>query len=111
MNNMKYFKIIFAVVSFLIFTNIVIAENRRVLANPDDNIEVISREDIVNDSSVFTSINPGDNAAEMSSISSGDKNEIVTTQIAGVVQLKSNNKDVVKKYNSSSNKQGEKKKK
>lgn len=108
---MKYFKIIFAVVSFLIFTNIVIAENRRVLANPDDNIEVISREDIVNDSSVFTSINPGDNAAEMSSISSGDKNEIVTTQIAGVVQLKSNNKDVVKKYNSSSNKQGEKKKK
>lgn len=108
---MKYFKMIFTVVSFLIFTNIVIAENQRVLANPDDNIEVRSREDIVNDSSVFTSIIPGDNAAEMSSTSSGAKNKIVTTQVAGVVQLKSNNKDVVKKYNSSSNKQGEKKKK
>lgn len=111
---MKYFKMIFTVVSFLIFTNIVIAENRRVLANPDDNIEVRSREDIVNDSSVFTSINPGDNAAEMSSTSSTSsraKNKIVTTQVAGVVQLKLNNKDVVKKYNSSSNKQGEKKKK
>ena len=108
---MKYFKMIFTVVSFLIFTNIVIAENQRVLANPDDNTEVRSREDIVDDSSVFTSINPGDNAAEMSSTSSRAKNKIVTTQVAGVVQLKSNNKDVVKKYNSSSNKQGEKKNK
>ena len=108
---MKYFKMIFTVVSFLIFTNIVIAENQRVLANPDDNTEVRSREDIVDDSSVFTSINPGDNAAKMSSTSSRAKNKIVTTQVAGVVQLKSNNKDVVKKYNSSSNKQGEKKNK
>jgi len=116
MNNMKNFKMIFTSVFFLIFTNIVIAENlnsvaknQRALANPDVNIEVRSREDIVKDSSVFTSINPGDNAMEMSSNSKRNKNKIVTTQVAGIVQLKSNNKNVVKKYNSSSNKQGKKK--
>ena len=115
---MKYFKMIFTAVSFLIFTNIVIAENQRVLANPDVNTEVRSTEYKVNDSSVFTSINLGDNAAKMSSVSSRNKNKIVTTQVSGLVQLQSNNndvqsnnKDVVKKYNSSSNEQGEKKNK
>ena len=115
---MKYFKMIFATVSLLIFTNIVIADNQRMLANPDINTEVRSTEDKVNDSSDFTSINSGDNAAKMSSVTSRDKNKSVTTQVAGAVQLKSNNKgvksnnkDVVKKYNSSSNVQGEKKNK
>jgi len=108
---MKYFKMIFASVSLLIFTNIVIAENQRTLANPNVNTEVRSTEDKVNDSSDFTSINPGDNAAKMSSASSRDKNKSVTTQVTGVVQLQSNNKDVVKKYNSFSKKQGEKKNK
>ena len=106
---MKYFKMIFAMVSFLIITNVVIAENQRALANPDVNVEVRSVEDIVNDSSVFTSITPGDNAAKMSSNSSGVKNKVVTTQVSGVVQLQSNNKDIVRKYNNSSDKQGEKK--
>lgn len=108
---MKYFKMIFAVVSLLIFTNIVIAENQRTLANPNVNAEVRSTEDKVNDSSDFTSINPGDNAAKMSSVSSRDKNKSVTTQVAGAVQLQSNNKDVVKKYNRFSNIQGVKKNK
>ena len=108
---MKYFKMIFAAVSLFIFTNIVIAENQRMLANPDVNTEVRSTEDKVNDSSDFTSINPGDHAAKMSSVSSRDKNKSVTIQVAGVVQLQSNNKDVVKKYNRFSNKQGEKKNK
>jgi hypothetical protein len=42
---MKYFKMIIALVSFLIFTNIVVAENQRTRANPDVNIEVRSVED------------------------------------------------------------------
>ena len=115
---MKYFKMIFAAVSLLIFTNIVIAENQRTLANPNVNTEVRSTEDKVNDSSDFTSINPGDNAAKMSSVSSRVKSKSVTAQVTGVVQLqsnkkdvKSNNKDVVKKYNGLSNIQGEKKNK
>lgn len=116
MNTMKYFKMIFAAVSLFIFTNIVIAENQRTLANPNVNAEVRSTEDKVNDSSDFTSINPGDNAAKMSSVSSRDKSKSVAVQAAavqatGVVQLQSNNKDVVKKYNRFSNKQGEKKNK
>lgn len=108
---MKYFKMIFALVSSLIFTSIVIAENQRTLANPDVNIELRSVEDIVNNPGDFISINPGDNATKMSSTSSRDKNKSVTTQVTGVVQLQSNNKDVVKKYNSFSKKQGEKKNK
>ena len=108
---MKYFKIIFALAFSLIFTNIVIAENQRTLANPDVNIEVRSVEDIVNNSDDFISINPGDNAAKMSSASSKVKNKTVTTQTTGFVQLQSDNKDVVKKYNRFSNKQGEKKNK
>ena len=108
---MKYFKMIFAAVSLLIFTNIVIAENQRMLANPDVNTEVRSTEDKVNNSSDFTSINPGDNASKMSSVPSKVKSKSVTTQVAGAVQLQSNNKDVVKKYNRFSNIQGEKKNK
>ena len=111
MNTMKYFKIIFAAVSLLIFTNIVIAENLRTLANPNVNTEVRSTEDKINNSSDFTSINPGDNAAKMSSVSSRAKNTSVTTQVSGVVKLQSNNKDVVKKYNRFSEKEGEKKNK
>ena len=113
---MKNFKMIFTAAFFLISTNIVIAENlnssaknQRALANPDVNVEVRSKENIVKDSSDFTSINTGGNAMAMSSISKRDKNKIVTAQVAGVAQLKSNNKNVVKKYNNSSNKQGEKK--
>jgi hypothetical protein len=109
---------IFAAVSLLIFTNIVIAENQRTIANPNVNTEVRSTEDKVNDSSDFTSINPGDNAAKMSSVSSRDKNKNVITQVTGAVQLqsnnknvKSNNKDVVKKYNRFSKIQGVKKNK
>ena len=108
---MKYFKMIFAAVSLLIFTNIVIAENQRILANPSVNAEVRSTEDKVNNSSDFTSINPDDNAAKMSSVSSKVKSKSVTAQVAGVFQLQSNNKDVVKKYNRFSNIQGEKKNK
>lgn len=118
---MKYSKMIFSLVSFLIFTNIVVAENQRTRANPDVNIEVRSVEDIINNSDDFVSINPGDNAARMSSTSSRVKNETVSTlatgittartQTTGVVQSQSNNKDVVKKYNRFSNKQGEKKNK
>jgi hypothetical protein len=112
---------IIALVSFLIFTNIVVAENQRTRANPDVNIEVRSVEDIVKNPDDFISINPGDNAKKMSSTSSRDKSKTVTTlatdiaavttQTTGLVQLQSNNKDVVKKYNRFSNKQGEKKNK
>ena len=115
---MKYFKMIFTAVSLLILTNIVVAGNQRTIANPNVSAEVRSTEDKVNDSSDFTSINPGDNATKMSSASSRVKSKSVTEQVAGVVQLqsnkkhvKSNNKDVVKKYNSFSNIQGEKKNK
>ena len=124
---MKYFKMIFALVSSLIFTNIVVAENLRTLANPDVNIEVRSVEDIVKNPGDFVSINPGDNAKKMSSTSSTsstssrDKRKtaqklatgIATapTQTTGQAQLQSNNKDVLKKYNRFSNKQGEKKNK
>ena len=108
---MKYFKMIFAAVSLLILTNIVIAGNLRTVANPDVVSEVRSTEDKVNDSSNFTSINLGDNAAVMSSVSSRVKNESVAIQATGAVQVKANNKDVVKKYNRFSKKQGEKKNK
>ena len=108
---MKYFKMIFAAVSLLIFTNIVIAENQRTLANPDVNIEVRSVEDIVNNPDDFISINSGDNATKMSSVSSRDKNKSVATLATGLIQTLSNNKDVVKKYNRFSNKQGENKNK
>ena len=108
---MNYFKMIFTAVSLLIFANIVIAGNQRTLANPNVNTEVRSTEDKVNDSSDFTSTNSGDNASKMSSGSSRDKNKSVTTHVAGVVQKQSINKDVVKKYNSFSKKQGEKKNK
>ena len=118
---MKNFKMIFALVSFLIFTNIVFAENQRTRANPDVNIEERSVEDIVKNSGDFISINPGDNAKKMSSTSSRDKSKTVTTlatgmataptQTTGLIQLQSNNKDVVKKYNRFSDKQGEKKNK
>ena len=118
MNTMKYFKMIFAAVSLLIFTNIVIAGNQRTLASPNVITEVRSTEDKINDSSNFTSINPGDKVVKMSSVSSRVKNESVTTQVTGVIQLQSNNngvisnnKDVVKKYNRFSNIQGEKKNK
>ena len=108
---MNYFKMIFTAVSLLIFANIVIAGNQRTLANPNVNTEVRSTEDKVNDSSDFTSTNSSDNASKMSSGSSRDKNKSVTTHVAGVVQKQSINKDVVKKYNSFSKKQGEKKNK
>ena len=108
---MKYFKIISASVSFLIITNVVIAENQRTLANPNVNIEVRSVEDIVNNPDDFISINSGDNATKMSSTSSRVKNKTVSTLATGLVQTQSNNKDVVKKYNRFSNKQGENKNK
>ncbi|MDH5370229.1 MAG: hypothetical protein OEW99_09400 [Gammaproteobacteria bacterium] len=108
---MKHLKIIFALVITLVFTNIVIAGNQRTMANADVNIEVRSVEDIVNNSDDFVSINPGDNAAKMSSTSLRIKNKTVSAQTTGLVQLQSNNKDVVKKYNRFSNKQGEKKNK
>ena len=115
---MKYFKMTFATVSLLIFTNIVIAGNQRTIANPNVSAEVRTTEDKVNNSSDFTSINPGGNATKMSSVSSKVKSKSVTTQVTGIAQLqlnnkvvKSNNKDVVKKYNSFSNIEGEKKNK
>ncbi len=113
---MKYSKMIFAAVSLLIFTNIVIAGNQRTLVNPNIITEVRSTENKVNDSSNFTSINPSDNAANMSSVSVRVKNKSVATQVTGVVQfqpvqLQPNNKDVVKKYSSFSKEQGEKKNK
>ncbi len=108
---MKYFKITTALISFLIITNIVIAENHRTRANPDVNAEARNVEDRVNDSSLFISINPGDNAVEMSSNSKRVKNNTVTTLATGLVQAQSNRKDVVKKYNRFSDKQGEKKNK
>ena len=118
---MKNFKMIFALVFSLIFTNVVIAGNLRTPANPDVNIEVRSVEDIVKNPGDFVSINPGDNAKKMSSTSSRDKRKtaqklatgIATapTQTTGQAQLQSNNKDVLKKYNRFSNKQGEKKNK
>ena len=106
---MKYFNTISATVFFLMLTNIVIAGNQRTVANPNVSSEVRKVEDRVSDSSVFTSINKDDNAAEMSSASSDVKKNIVTMLATGLVQLQSNNKDVVKKYNSFSNNQGEKK--
>ena len=118
---MKNFKMIFALVFSLIFTNVVIAGNLRTPANPDVNIEVRSVEDIVKNSDDFVSINSGDNAKKMSSTSLRDKSKtaktlatgiaIVTTETTGQVQLQSKNKDVVKKYNRFSDKQGEKKNK
>ena len=115
---MKYFKKIFATVSLFIFANIVIADGQRMIANPNVNTEVRSTEDKVNDSNDFTSINPGDNAVKMSSVFSKDKNKSTAVQIAGAVQLQSNNegvkennKDVVKKYNRFSKIKGEKKNK
>lgn len=108
---MKYFKLIFALVTFLIFTNIVIAENQRTRANPDMNIEVRSVEDIVSDPSAFISINPADNIVKMSSTSKRVKKKTVTTLATGLVELQTNSKDIVKKYNRFSDKQGEKKNK
>lgn len=108
---MKYFKIISVSVFLLIITNVVIAGNQRTLANPDVNIEVRSTEDIVSDPSAFVSINPGDNATKMSSTASIVKNKTVAAQTTDLAQSQSNKKDVVKKYNRFSNKQGEKKNK
>lgn len=121
MNIMKNFKMIFALVSFLIFANSVVAENQRMRANPDANIEVRSVEDVVKNPENFVSINPGENAKKMSSASLKDKSKTVTalatgiaidaTQATALVQLPLNNKDLVKKYNRFSDKQGEKKNK
>ncbi|HFD33373.1 MAG TPA: hypothetical protein ENJ28_11785 [Gammaproteobacteria bacterium] len=118
---MKNFKMIFALVSFLIFANSVVAENQRMRANPDANIEVRSVEDVVKNPENFVSINPGENAKKMSSASLKDKSKTVTalatgiaidaTQATALVQLPLNNKDLVKKYNRFSDKQGEKKNK
>jgi len=108
---MKYFKIIFVSVSLFIVTNVVIAQNQRTLANPDVNIEVRSTEDIVSDPGAFVSINPGDNAIKMLSTASRVKNKTVAAQTTDLAQSQSSNKDVVKKYNRFSNKQGEKKNK
>ena len=108
---MKYFKIISVSVSLLIITNVVIAGNQRTLANPDVNIEVRSTEDIVSDPGAFVSINPSDNATKMSSKALRVKNKKVAAQTTDLAQSQSNNKDVVKKYNRFSNKQGEKKNK
>ena len=108
---MKYFKIISVSVSLFVITNVVIAGNQRTLANPDANIEVRSTEDIVNDPSAFVSINPGDNARKMSSKALSVKNKMVAAQTTDLAQSQSNKKDVVKKYNRFSNKQGEKKNK
>jgi len=108
---MKYFKIISVSVSLFIVTNAVIAQNQRTLANPDVNIEVRSTEDIVSDPSAFVSINPGDNATKMSSTASSVKNKTVAAETTDLARSQSNKKDVVKKYNRFSNKQGEKKNK
>ena len=115
---MKYFKMIFATVSLLIIANTVIAEGQRMMANPNVITEVRNTEDKVNNSNDFTSIKPGENAVKMASVSSKDKNKNTAVQIPGAVQLQSNNegvkennKDVVKKYNRFSTKQGEKKNK
>jgi len=108
---MKYFKIISVSVSLLIMTNVVIAANQRTLANPNANIEVRSTEDIVSDSSAFVSINPNDNATQMSSKALRVKNKTVAAKTMDSVQQRSNKKDVIKKYNRFSNKQGEKKNK
>ena len=106
---MKYFKLIFAFVTFLIFTNIVIAENQRTRANPDVNIAVRSVEDVVKNPGDFVSINPADNTVKMSSTSKRVKNKTVTTLATGLVQLQTNSKNIVKKYNRFSDKQGGKK--
>ena len=108
---MKYFKLIFALVTFLIFTNIVVAENQRTRANPDVNIEVRSVEDVVNNPVDFVSINPADNMVKMSSTSKRVKKKTVTTLATGLVQLQTNSKDMVKKFNRFPDKQGEKKNK
>jgi len=108
---MKYFKIISVSVSLFIVTNVVIAGNQRTLANPDVNIEVRSTEDIVSDPGAFVSINPSDNAREMSSKALRVKNKTVAAQTTDLSKSQSNKKDVVKKYNRFSNKQGEKKNK
>ena len=116
---MKQFKIIFALVSFLVSTNIVVAANQRTVANPDVNVEVRSVEDIVKNSGDFVSVNPVDNAKKMSSRSSKVKQEPVASLATGIAtakttdpeQLQSNKKDIVKKYNRFSKKQGVKKNK
>ena len=116
---MKQFKIIFALVSFLVSTNIVVAANQRTVANPDVNVEVRSAEDIVKNSADFVSVTPGDNTKKMSSRSSRVKQEpvaalatgIATAQTTDPEQLQSNKKDIVKKYNRFSKKQGVKKNK
>jgi len=106
---MKYFKIISVSLSLLIMTNIVIAQSKRTLANPDVKVEVRSTEDIVQDPDAFVSINPGDNAAKMSSKALRVKNKVVATKKMGLFQSQSNKKDKMKKFNRFSNKQGEKK--
>lgn len=108
---MKYFKTISTTVFFLLITNIVSAGNQRTVANVNVNLEVRSIEDRVGDSSIFTSINPDSNAAEMTSVSADTKNNMVTTISIGLVQAQENNKDITKKYNRFSDNQGEKKNK
>ena len=108
---MKHLKIISVAVSLFIITNVVIAGNQRTLANPDVNVEVRSTEDIVRNPGAFVSIQPGDNARQMSSKALSVKNKTLLAQKSDLAQLQSNKKDVVKKYNRFTNEQGEKKNK
>jgi len=106
---MKYIKIFSVAVSLFIITNVVTAQSQRMLANTNANIEVRSTEDVVSDPSAFVSINPSDNAREMSSKALRVKSKKVAAKTIGFVQSQSNKKDVVKKYNRFDNEQGEKK--
>jgi len=108
---MKYFKIISVTLSLLMITNVVIAQKQRTLANSSSKVEIRSTENIVSNPSDFVSINSADKAVKMSSKALRVKSTTVAKKTTNIVQVQSNTKDVVKKYNRFSNKQGENKNK
>ena len=121
---MKYLIMTFTLASFLLCTNMVIAQGQRTVANPGVNIEVRSVEDILKNSDDFVSVTPGSNARKMTSNSSNDKNNSGASQVAGITtnqdqvneseavseQAQTDNNNVMKKFKRFSDKEGEKKK-
>jgi len=117
---MKYLIMTFTLASFLLCTNMVIAQGQRTVANPGVNIEVRSVENILKNSDDFVSVTPGSNARKMTSHSSNDKNNSGASQVAGIKtsqeqaneseQAQTDNKNVMKKFKRFSDKEGEKKK-
>jgi len=120
---MKYLKMTFTLASFLLCTNMVIAQGQRTVANSGVNVEVRSTETIVKNADDFVSVTPGSNARKMTSKSSNNKNNGGASQVAGITtnqdqanepepvpeQSQSDNKNMMKKFKRFSNDKGEKK--